>query len=363
MLLRLLSRTDRSAFQSAVVTLMGETDLDAEVRALGIPVWNLNMARGRVSGVRMLPRLRRTATDFGPDVIQGWMYHGNTMASALRFLSRRRVPILWSIHNSIYDLGREKKTTRWIIRAGIPLSHFVSRVIYCSWMSARQHVNLGYASGRQVVIPNGFDCDWFRPNQEARRAFRVSLNAADSDVLIGLIARHDPAKDHETFFRAAGIIVKHQSNIRFVLVGRDVDQTNPSIVAMMKRAHLPAGHVHLLGERKDVNRIMPGLDIGGLSSCSEAFPTVVGEAMACGVPCVVTDVGDSARIVGDTGHVVPPRDPEALAKAWLHLARLSGDDREAMGRRARKRIEQNFELNTIVAEYEALYREVLGTPE
>jgi glycosyltransferase involved in cell wall biosynthesis len=178
--------------------------------------------------------------------------------------------------------------------------------------------------------------------------------------LIGLVARYDPMKDHETFLRAASLLIRREPRARFVLVGRGVDERNEALVGAMRSLGLNSA-VHLLGERRDVPMVMAALDLFSLSSAfGEGSPNVVGEAMACGVPCVVTNVGDAARIVGETGRVVPPRSPEALADAWWNLLALGAGERARLGVAARRRIEAGFALPNIVVQYEHLYQELAG---
>ena len=121
------------------------------------------------------------------------------------------------------------------------------------------------------------------------------------------------------------------------------------------------GNVRLLGPRTDIPAIAAALDVGVLSSAyGEGFPNVVGEAMACGVPCVVTDTGDSAAVVGDSGVVVPPRDPRALAGGVLRLLGLPAAERAALGAVARRRIEEQYSLGAVAARYQTLYRDLVG---
>jgi glycosyltransferase involved in cell wall biosynthesis len=171
--------------------------------------------------------------------------------------------------------------------------------------------------------------------------------------LIGLIGRYDPMKDHSTFNKAACLLLRERRDVHFILAGRDVKWENKPLAKQIRDVW--KGHFHLLGERNDVANIGAALDVASSSSYGEGFPNIIGEAMSCGVPCVVTDVGDSERIVGDTGRVVPPKDPDALAKAWKELIDLGEEGRERLGLAARKRIRDHFELSQISKKYEAFY--------
>jgi glycosyltransferase involved in cell wall biosynthesis len=226
-------------------------------------------------------------------------------------------------------------------------------------VSADQHETLGFAADRTTIIPNGFDCQQFRPLPHARSALRRQLNVSEHAILIGLINRFHPMKDHASFLEAASLISRMSQRIHFVLAGQGVDLDNSILVDLSDRLHL-RGRVHFLGERDNIAELMAGLDVVTSSSAfAESFPNVIGEGMACGVPCVVTDIGHSASIVGETGFVVPPRDPPALAAAWSRFVDMGAEARAMMGAAARQRILGNFSLDKVVGQYEALYDKVL----
>lgn len=358
MLCKLLSATDCARFDPIVVSLIDRGTLGERIEALGVPVHTVGMAPGRPTPAALW-RLIRLVRRLQSDLIQGWMYHANLAGLLAGWLVPGRVPVLWNIRHTPYDLKAEKRMTAALIRLGARLSSRPARIIYNARVSAHQHELLGYAADRRMVIPNGFDCDRFKPSETARLKLRRLLGLEDETLLIGLIARWHPMKDHANFMRAAGRLAARRPDVHFVLAGRGVDKNNSILMKMIQDAGL-TGRVYLLGERTDIPEIMAGLDIASSSSWGEAFPNVVGEAMACGVPCVVTDVGDSAWVVGDAGMVVPPRDAEALAGAWAGLIELGPEGRVRLGRAARQRVEENFSLSKIVTLYEEVYREVLG---
>jgi glycosyltransferase involved in cell wall biosynthesis len=209
-----------------------------------------------------------------------------------------------------------------------------------------------------VVIPNGFDVKSFKPDQIARRGLREELRLADDTPLIGQIGRFDPQKDYHNFIQAAALLRATHPETRFVLCGDGLTQENSQVRDWIEEAGLDS-RVHLLGRRDDVARVHAALDV--LTLCSafgEGFPNVVGEAMASGVPCVVTDVGDSAMIVGDTGRVVPARDPGGLADAWRWMLGLGPEGRAQLGLAARERIVRNFELDSIVDRYQSFHEQM-----
>ncbi|HYP53039.1 MAG TPA: glycosyltransferase [Pyrinomonadaceae bacterium] len=359
MLYKLLSHGDSRGFRHAVVSLGRRSTLDAGIEALGVPVYDIGMRPSKLPTPGQLRRLLSAVRHFKPDVIQGWMYHGCLAAELSRAAAARGARVVWSVHSCNNDLTREKRMTAAIIRLCGRLSSRPSKIIYVSEASRRQHEAMGYRPENAVVIPNGFDTTRFAPSTEARAAVRAELGVREDHLLIGLVGRFHPMKDHINFLRAASLLSEDCHAARFLLVGREVDADNPVLRRLVVRWGLE-DRAHLLGERSDIPRLIAASDICSLSSSyGESFPLVVGEAMACGVPCVVTDVGDAARLVGPTGLVVPPRDSEALADAWRELIRLGSDGRAQLGEAARERVRENFQLAAVTAQYEALFRSVL----
>ena len=358
MLYRLLGGMDRSRFEPMVISLRDKGALGERIEALGIPLYTLDMPPGRPSTSALL-RLRRRVREFRPDLVQGWMYHGNLAASLAGLLAGPHVPVAWGIHYSLYDLVTERPATRAIIRASRLLSRWPAATVYVSRVSAAQHEALGFAGARKRIIPNGFDGAAFRPDMELRRVFRAELKAGQKQILIGLIARYHPMKDHGNLLRAARILIQRGYDARLVLAGPGVEATHQELVDRIECLGL-FDRVILLGERRNVAEIMAGLDILCMSSShGEAFPMIVGEAMASGVPCVVTDVGDTAWLVGDTGRVVAPGNPEALAGALAELIDAGPEIRRRMGIAARQRILDRFSLASTVEAYQSLYEELL----
>jgi glycosyltransferase involved in cell wall biosynthesis len=285
------------------------------------------------------------------------MYHSNVVASVVSAFTK--VPVVWNIRHTPYDLSLEKMKTGLLIRLGAWLSNSPAATIYNSRVSAQRHAELGYANDPSFIIPNGFDVARFAPSPDAYRVLRQSLGLRADVCLIGLVARYHPMKDHFAFVSAAEKLSQSNPDVHYVLVGRNVDENNASLMDVIRRANL-SERIHLLGQRRDIPHIMAGLDIFTLCSAwGEGFPNVVGEAMACGVPCVVTDVGDSKWVVGDTGVVVPPGDVDALAESWRDLMAMGKEGRLRLGSAARQRIADRFALSDVVRRYENLYLDIL----
>jgi glycosyltransferase involved in cell wall biosynthesis len=354
MLLKLVSRTQGKGLSHAVVSLDRDGALVPRFRDAGIGVDSLGLSASP-AGAAALGTLRGRIREFDPDVIQGWMYHGNLASLAGRWLSRSRAALAWNIRQTLYDLGREKRMTAAVIRAGARMSRRAEAIIYNSVTSATQHERLGYESSRRQLIPNGFDCAAFAPNAEARARTRSTLGLREGDVVVGLVTRFHPMKDHRTFVAAAARVAAAHPEARFLIVGRGVRGHDAGVVDAIEQAGLRERAI-VLEERQDVGDIFNATDIACSSSAwGEGFSNAIGEAMACGVPCVVTDVGDSAAIVGDTGIVVPPCDAVAMASAIGELVTAGREQRRTLGEAARERIEKRFSLTDVAARYEALY--------
>ncbi|TGO02909.1 hypothetical protein PN36_16425 [Candidatus Thiomargarita nelsonii] len=355
MLYKLLQTTNRDRFEFVVISLSGEGTFGELFKKAGVSLHSLGMKAGKPS-VKAVWRLRHLIRSIKPDLIQGWLPHGNIAASLSRVFLGKQVPILWNIRHALYNVQHYKKSTVKIIKIGAMPSKRTAKIIYNSRISAQQHQAIGYAANKTVIIPNGFDTQQFQPSQAAREKLRNTLQIPENTFLIGLIARYHPDKDHANFFKAAARLTKAHENVQFVLAGRDVELSNPVIAELVQQQKL-AGRVHLLGDRRDISDLTAALDIATSSSYTESFPNTVGEAMACGVPCVVTDVGDSAWLVSETGKVVPPRDSEALAQAWMTL--MGTEQRKHLGEAARQRVMDNFSLTTITRQYEQLYEQTI----
>lgn len=353
-LYKLLQHTDRSVIAPAVISLLDTGVLGAKIERLGIEVRELRMGRSMLPSPGVMIRLMRILEEMKPDIVQGWMYHGN-LAALLAGRIEPKPKIFWNIRGSHVYLRHEKPLTAIVIKLLAALSNRPDVIINNSSRSKELHERVLKYSGGQIVIPNGFDAGRYRPDPDARGAVREEWGIGENGIVVGAAGRYDPAKDYANFLRAASIVARGEPGVRFVMIGAGLDPANRRLAKLVAACGLH-DRVSLLGYREDLHRLYCGLDIAVSSSRGEGFPNVVGEAMSSGVPCVVTDVGDSAWIVGDTGRVVPPRDPAALADGIRGLIAAGETARKELGARARKRIEETFSLRSAVDRYEALYR-------
>lgn len=344
-------------FKPHVISMIPVGKIGERLRVLGIPVESLNMRRGVPNPIALMHLIRRLR-DLRPDVVHTWMYHADLMGGVAA--RRAGVPALaWCIRHSNLTRAGNKRQTLAVVRANAFLSHRVpDRILCCSQASRSVHIAYGYAREKMVVVPNGFDIAQFKPDPDARLSVRAELGLSLDVCLVGLIGRWDPQKNHEGFFAAAAALHLRRPEVHFLLAGQGVDASNQSIRRSLGTNGLESV-THLLGLRDDIPRLMGALDVlASASSWGEAFPNVIGEAMACGVPCAVTDVGDSALIVGETGEVVESGDMARLAVAMDILLTSPPDERRALGERARARVVEHFEIGNIVRQYEGFYEEV-----
>jgi glycosyltransferase involved in cell wall biosynthesis len=352
-----LVQAQGSAFHHTVACLREEGFYASVLRAHGAEVVALGMPAGRVtlSGLRALAGTIRRAH---PDVVQTWMYHADLIGGLIARLSGFR-SIVWGIRNSDLDPSRTKASTRLVVRlCGWLSGRLPAAIVSCSERARDIHVDKGYEKEKFVVIPNGCDVSLFRPDEDARRALRSEWGVPERQPLVGMVARWDPQKDHANFLAAAARVAASRPAARFALAGPDMTPDNRPLVALVDAAGLREA-VFLLGPRADVPAVMSALDLHVLSSAyGEAFPNVVMEAMACGIPCVVTDVGDAAYIVGDAGWTVPPEDSELLAGAVDRALAMSVSDRGALASRCRERIARHFTISQMAEAYVAIWRRV-----
>jgi glycosyltransferase involved in cell wall biosynthesis len=356
MLVKLLGAMDRQRFQSHVISLSSDTALAGAIRGMGIDIDVLDIEPALAGAFSAISRVTRVLRSARPDIVQTWLYHADLVGGiAAKWL---RLPVLWNVQTSTLDPAVITPRTIRVVKWCALTSRFVPRVIVsCSHVAVEVHKEIGY-HGEFRVIANGTDLQVFKPDADARGAVRMEFGLDETVPVVGMVARLHPQKDHPNFLAAAAQLVRTHPRVRFLLCGLGLDSRDDEITSLIRYYEL-GGHVFPMGLRHDVPRVLNALDIHTLSSAfGEGFPNVIGEAMATGVPCVVTDVGDSSRIVGDTGVTVPPRDPAALADGWRTLLDLPPAELDRLRSRARQRVAAEFSLAASVAQYQMLYEEV-----
>lgn len=353
MLLKLLERLDRKRYTPMVISLTTTGNIGARIVALGVPVQSLGM-NSLLSTPSGLIRLIQQIKRFNPDIVHTWLYHADLLGGVAARMAGVQA-VCWGIRSSNLDSDKTHWVTRAVRRVCAVLSHFVpQRIFLNSETSSRIHVSLGYAREKMSVLPNGFDLSRFRPDEKARDRVRAALGCTDDTPLVGMVSRFDPLKNHSGFISAMAIVRRHMPQVHLLLAGKGADRDNEKLMRLIEREGL-LENTHLLGARDDVPELMAALDVLACPSHAEAFPNVVGEAMAAGVPCVATDVGDCAYIISHTGSVVPAGDMVGFASEVEAMLRLSREERGILGKRARERVASEFEIGHVVSRHQESY--------
>ena len=354
MLAKLVAGMDRARFTNSVVSLTDRGKLGESIQSSGVPVHCLNMRRGWPDP-RALVRMVRLLKDFQPTLVQSWLYHADLLSMIAAWIAGP-VPLVWNLRCSDMDLEHYPCQTRLVQRVLSFCSHVPVAVVVNSLAGQQHHQRRGYRPRRWEVIPNGFDTDLFRPDRSMGPKLREELGLTEDTVLLALVARVDPMKDHATFLAAAREVATAKAHAHFVLAGKNTETLVPRVAELGL-----SGRVHFLGPHRHIDRLIPGVDIVCLTSAfGEGFPNILGEAMAAGVPCITTDVGDARMIVAHTGAVVPPRDSQSLAAAMIDLIDRGPKARYELGQVARARVENEYSLGHITTRYETLYENLLS---
>lgn len=315
-------------------------------------IHSLNFPVGKIR-IFGLFKLYKLIKKIKPDAIQTWLIHADLIGGiAARFSGIKN--IFWGVHHTILLPGKVKFSTIFVLKCNAFLSNFVpKKIIYCAEKSRQIQESIGFNKSKGLVIQNGYDIKNFSQNDILRKDFRNELGCSDNTFLIGHVGSYHPLKDQSNLIDALAFLNKKGFNYSAVFVGKDLDHNNDDLVCKIRENEL-TDHIFLLGERNDIPAVMNGIDLFVLSSISEAFPNVLNEAMACGTPCVTTNVGDASLIVDNTGWVVSPKDPKAIANAVFKAVDEKQSDNLTWVKRkneCHKRIADHFTLEKMLKKY------------
>ena len=342
--------------QHVVISLMDEGKYGPILVQSGVEVLCLGMNPGKPGIIRFF-RLVRLIRANRPDVVQTWMYHADLLGGiAARVAGIRRV--FWGIRHSALEKGKSKKSTILIARLCALLSSWVpEKIICCANKALLVHADIGYSARKLSVISNGYDLSRFKPDVAAGAKVRTELSLRPNEFIIGNVGRFDPLKDHSNLLQALALVMERKVHFCCLLVGKGLSSDNTELVEQIAELGLQ-NTVLLVGQRPDIPAVMNALDLHVLSSLSEGFPNVLAEAMACGTPCVSTDVGDALDILGDKEACCPARDPQALAemiiksaREWQHCPSVW----QARKAASSQRIGAMFSIEAMVEAYEACW--------
>ena len=360
--LSLLARNlDLDRFELIVISLYERGALVEELESAGISVIGLGK-RGRWDLVGPYRHLVEILRSFNPEIVHSFLGPPNILAA----LAKPRLDhcrLVWGFRASNMDLARYDWSHRVTEILQKILSRRPDRIVVNSHAGRKFSTSHGFPATLQTVIPNGIDTEKFTRDHDAGQSIRDDGGIPPASPLIGIIARLDPMKDHHTVLRAASLALASNPGLRFVCVGDGPPYVRETLQNFASSLGLDAS-VTWTGLRRDLPTIYSALDIATLTSAfGEGFPNAVGEAMSCQVPCAVTDVGDAAVVVGDTGIAVPPSQPDAMAAAWQSLTTEPKDQRQARAEKSRARIVEHFSVSAMIQAHADLYLELASKPE
>ena len=341
----------------SVISLLGRGWYASEFEKLGVPVFAIQMSRRSINLAKII-RIWCIVRSIKPDIIKTWMYHSNLIGGIIG--KTLRIPVVWGIHNSALSSSRSRIQTRMIDKMCSIISNSVpDKIVACANCSRDVHVKNGYNASKIQVIQNGYDTAKFAPNSSAREILREQWGVNKSTFVIGMVARYDSEKDHSTVIKSIRSLIDAGHDLKLVLVGSNIKGDNRVIVNELRDNNMES-HTLLLGERRDIADIMNAIDIHVLCSFSEAFPNVLCEAMACGTPCVGTNVGDVEDIIGGTGFIVPVQDVSSMVNAIGDAQAQSRNSMQWNNRKieCRDRIIEMFHINIMLSKYHNCLREV-----
>ncbi|HLQ82381.1 MAG TPA: glycosyltransferase [Pseudogracilibacillus sp.] len=344
MLYKLLQNMNEKNYKIEVIVLQDKGFYGPKIEELGIKVHEIKMKNiPRVKDIMKIRKLIKNA-----DVVQSWMYHADLINYlATRFLKKK---VIWGIRRTNLNKKENKKSTLLIAKLNALLSRRANLVISCSIAAKKTHINFGYSENKVIVIPNGFEMDKIYKDIVARSEIRDEMEIENKQVILS-IGRWNIAKDHKNLIHAYKKV--ENTNTHLVLIGPNITEDNVELIEIIKESKIK--NYSLLGPQSNINDYLSAADIYVSSSKSEGFPNVIGEAMACELPCVVTDAGDSEYIVGDVGITVPIENSEELAKGIEEMLSLTNEERKKLGKKSRKRIKDNFDIEVVAKMFEEQY--------
>jgi len=356
-LVTLLHGLDRKRFRSIVVTYYPGGAWEERLRQHpGVDLHCLGL-KNRFDLAGMIMGLSKIIRRTRPDILYGLLGDACTLALIHgKIIGKSRV--IWGLRATNVDFSQYSLISGLVYRLNAYLSTRVDRIIINSWAGSKYHADQGYACNRITVIPNGIDTGYFMPQPDQGADLRRQWQIGPAIPLIGRVGRLDPMKDYATFLKAAKTVAARRPDVRFVIAGDGPDQILNDLKALSCSLGLD-GCVLWLGPREDLPAVYSACTLtSSSSSFGEGFPNVVAESLACEVPCVATDVGDSSRVLGPGGMIVPPGNPAALAEAWERIISLSQQQQRHTGKKGREHVIDSFGIQKMVHATEKVFLSV-----
>tara|TARA_B100000989_G_scaffold145077_1_gene108096 strand:- start:16171 stop:17913 length:1743 start_codon:yes stop_codon:yes gene_type:complete len=347
-LFNLLNYGLQGPFNNRVISLMSEGYYGPLLKKNNIPLTCLNLKRGQIN-FEAIKQLRKDLIEYTPDIIQGWINHGNFAALIGKFMAKKKSKLSWNIRLSLEMFSEMSFRDRAAVKFRSLFSKIPDLILYNSNRAFKQYRDMGFLNKNDYYVPNGFDIQKWKPDESMRIKMRNELGISSDHKVIGYVGRGDKQKDLPNLFKAFEIVKKKNSDSILVCVGRD-----------LKKYSINNDQIIFLDQRSDVQDLMTSFDLLCLCSKAEGFPNVIGEAMSSGLPCVSTDVGDAKEIVGETGWILPPSNPTLLAKSLDAALKNSQKELQDYGKKARERIINNFSIEVVKHQYISLYHSLLN---
>lgn len=355
LLFRLSESLDKPEFTHIIICLTGETELAEKFRNRGVKVYNLNM-RCVLHTVKCILQLKKILKLEQPSVVHTWLYHAD-LITTVAMIGIKSIPLVWSIHHANENFDGDKKSTKWLVKSLALMSGRIPTVIiYCSEYAKRVHRKLGYRPKKDIVINNGIDTNRFSPSSLLRKQFRDEFGISKNTLVIGMVARYSPVKGYEVFIDMAHKLLEKNYDIKFVMIGTDIVNTNHELIDTLEKLEL-SSHTLLLGEREDIEGAMNGMDVLVCPSFAESFGLVVVEALMCEVPVVCSDLEVLRFIAGDD-YVTPVGNSHLLANKVNQLITTTLPERRIIGNKGRKRMIEQFDEVLMIEKYKRIYNEI-----
>lgn len=346
MLYKLLKYSDKDKYKHVVISLMDEGVYGEKIKALGVEVYSLKLSKQNM--LFSIIKARKVCKN--SHIVNTWLYHADLFGFVIAKICLRK-KLIWNIRHSNLDKDANKPTTLKIIKLNSILSKYVDSITYNSHKALETHSEVGYSNKKPIVIPNGFELDQFKYNLKDRIRIRKELGVKEDEKIIITVGRWDIQKDYYTLLKALNELKNQVVGFKMLMVGTNLDVKNAELVNLIDQYKLQ-DKIKLLGRRYDIPGLLSASDIYVSSSLGESFSNSIGEAMACELPCVVTDVGDSKLMVGETGKVVDAKDYINLADKLRIYVKTENLGRN---RDARDRVVGNYGIERISGKFEGNY--------
>lgn len=353
MLHKFVKYSDKDRYYHEVISLTDEGVMGKKIEAEGVKVHVLNLNYNNL--LPSLFKAKKICESF--DIINTWLYHADIFGFIVgKILSKKK--IIWNVRHSNLDRDANKLSTLKVVKLNSMLSKYINCITYNSHQAYENHLKFGYYDKNSRIIPNGFELDRFKFNKTARIDLRNELSIKENEIVLITIGRWNIQKDYYTLLKALNELKDKNINFKMIMVGTNLDSLNKELNEIINDYELEE-HIILLGRRSDIPQLLSASDLYVSSSLGESFSNAIGEAMACELYCVVTDVGDSKKIIGQTGTVVQPRNHIALSQALYDNFEVINKNKNSRNIRARKRIIENYEVNSIIKLIESGFDRVL----